>query len=103
PREALLPVLDPAEAAAALKARIDRGERCAVMFGGERSGLSNDDVLRADAIVSIPVNPAFASLNLGQAALIVGYEWAKAQGQTALAIELHEHEPALKENFERLF
>ena len=102
-REALLPVLEPAEAAEALKARIDRGERCAVLFGGERSGLANEDVMRADAIVSIPVNPAFASLNLGQAALIIGYEWAKAQGQTALASELYEYEPALRENFERLF
>ncbi len=102
PREAQLPVLEPAEAAAALKARIDRGEQCAVMFGGERSGLANEDVMRADAIVSIPVNPAFASINLGQAALIIGYEWAKAQGQTALASELYSAIPAAKENFERL-
>ncbi|MFC2951978.1 RNA methyltransferase [Marinicaulis aureus] len=103
PREVLLPVLDPTEAAQELRRRVERGERCAVMFGGERSGLANDDVMRADAIVSIPVNPAFASLNLGQAAMIVAYEWARAQGQTALASELYEHEPAIRENFERLF
>ncbi|GJL91565.1 MAG: tRNA (cytidine/uridine-2'-O-)-methyltransferase TrmJ [Hyphococcus sp.] len=103
PREVLIPVLEPAEAAATLKARIDRGENCAVLFGGERSGLSNEDVMRADAIISIPVNPAFASLNLGQAALIVAYEWARADGRKSLAAELYEAEPASKENFERLF
>ena len=103
PREALLPVLEPAEAAAALKARIDRGETCAVMFGGERAGLDTDAVMRADAIVSIPVNPAFASLNLAQAALIVAYEWAKADGRSGIASELDTEPPAPKADFERLF
>ncbi|PQA89119.1 RNA methyltransferase [Hyphococcus luteus] len=100
-REALLPVLAPAAAGAELKSRIDRGERCAVLFGGERSGLANDDVMRADAIVSIPVNPAFASLNLAQAALIIAYEWAKAEGRTAPPSELEATLPASRENFER--
>lgn len=103
PREALLPVFEPAAAADELKTRIDRGETCAVMFGGERAGLSNDDVMRADGIISIPVNPAFASLNLAQAALIVAYEWAKADGRTALSSELDIAIPALREDFERFF
>lgn len=103
PREALLPVFEPDEAAAALKARIDRGETCAVLFGGERSGLSNDDVMRADAIVSIPVNPAFASLNLAQAAIILGYEWAKADGRSGLGSQLDQVAPAVREDFERFF
>ncbi len=51
------------------------------MFGPERSGLENDDLLRADAIVSIPVNPTFASLNIAQAALVIAYEWAIADGR----------------------
>ncbi len=103
PREAFLPVLEPAEAAAEIKTRIARDERCAVMFGGERAGLSNDDVMRADAIVSIPVNPAFASLNLGQAALIMAYEWAKVDGRKAPASELERAVPASREDFERFF
>ncbi len=103
PREALLPVLEPAEAAAEMKRRIDRGETCAVLFGGERAGLSNDDVMRADGIVSIPVNPAFASLNLAQAALIVAYEWAKADGRKAPPSELDIATPAPREDFERFF
>jgi len=102
PREMLLPVLDPAEAGAQLKARTLRGERCAVLFGRERAGLANEDVMRADAILSIPVNPAFASLNLAQAAVIVAYEWARADGRTRFASELETAPPAPKKDFEAL-
>lgn len=103
PREALLPVLTPNEAAKALKERITNGEKCAVLFGGERSGLATKDVVHADAIVSIPVNPAFASLNLGQAALLVAYEWAIADGREAVAVTAPEMMPAAKADFERFF
>ena len=102
PREMLLPVLSPEEAAREMHARIAQGARCAVMFGGERAGLGNDDVARADAIVSIPVNPAFASLNLAQAALIVGYEWAKADGRTPFASELEGETPAPRADLDGL-
>ena len=50
------------------------------MFGRERIGLENDEVALADAIVTLPVNPAFASLNLAQAVVIVAYEWFKLAG-----------------------
>lgn len=103
PREALLPVLSPAEIALEMKARIARGEKCAVLFGGERAGLSNEDVTRADAIVSIPVNPAFASLNLAQAALVVAYEWAKADARKGLGADEAVAVPAPKADFERFF
>ena len=53
------------------------GGRAGVLFGPERMGLSNDDVALADAIISFPVNPAFSSINLAQAVLLVGYEWWK--------------------------
>jgi tRNA/rRNA methyltransferase len=91
-RELTTPVLSPREAAVALRAHIEAGERCAVLFGGERNGLSSDDIARADAIVSIPVNPGFASLNLAHAALIVAYEWSQTSGR--LAIERSAGEPA---------
>ncbi len=103
PREALLPVLSPTEAAAEMKARIGRGEKCAVMFGGERAGLSNEDVMRADGIISIPVNPAFASLNLAQAALVVAYEWAKADERQGLGADMDAARPARKADFEGFF
>lgn len=57
--------------------RITAGQRVAVLFGPERAGLENDDIARANAIVSVPVNPAFASLNLAQCVLLMGYEWMR--------------------------
>lgn len=76
-RELSLPVIPADGAAVELRKKIDAGARCAVLFGGERNGLLSDDVANADAVLSIPVNPAFASLNLAQAALVVAYEWSK--------------------------
>ena len=55
-------------------------ENVAIVFGRERNGLENHEVARADRILTLPVNPAFASLNLAQAVVIVGYEWFKQQG-----------------------
>jgi tRNA/rRNA methyltransferase len=85
-----------------MKERIERGEKCAVLFGRERAGLTNEDVMRADAVISIPVNPAFASLNLAQAALIVAYEWARADGRTPYASDLETAIAAPKKDFEGL-
>ena len=68
--------------------------RCAVLFGGERNGLSSDDVSHADAILSIPVNPAFASLNLAQAALLVAYEWSRADGTAPVENPMLDTPPA---------
>src|SRR6266446_4280481 len=73
-------VIGPAEAALAMAPRLAAGETVAVVFGRERWGLMNDEVGLADRIVTFPVNPAFASLNLAQAVLIVAYEWFKAAG-----------------------
>jgi tRNA/rRNA methyltransferase len=71
------PVVGAAEAAALTAPRIAAGEAVAVVFGRERNGLENDEVALADRILTLPVNPAFASLNLAQAVVIVGYEWFK--------------------------
>ena len=78
------PVLTPEQAAAEMVLRISRGERVGVMFGAERQGLENDDVALADAVVMAPVDPRFASLNLAQAALLMGYEWMKASERGTL-------------------
>ncbi len=77
-RDMAKPVLLPDQAAAELRARHAAGDKVGIIFGGERSGLSNDDVALADAVVTIPANPAFSSLNLGQAVLLLGYEWMKS-------------------------
>lgn len=71
------PVLGPEAAAVEMRGRIDGGEKVAVVFGRERWGLQNEEVGLADCIVTFPVNPAFASLNLAQAVLLVGYEYFK--------------------------
>jgi tRNA/rRNA methyltransferase len=74
------PVIGPHEAAAEIAPRIAGGETVALLFGRERNGLENDEVALADRIVTLPVNPAFASLNLAQAVVIVAYEWFKLAG-----------------------
>jgi tRNA/rRNA methyltransferase len=74
------PVVGPAEAALEMAPRLAAGETVAAVFGRERWGLMNDEVGLADRIITFPVNPAFASLNLAQAVLIVAYEWFKVAG-----------------------
>jgi tRNA/rRNA methyltransferase len=59
-------------------ARLALGETHGILFGPERTGLDNDEVALADAIVTFPVNPAYASLNLAQAVLLIAYEWMRA-------------------------
>lgn len=71
------PVVDAAGAAQIASAKIAAGESVGLMFGRERNGLENDEVALADHIITLPVNPAFASLNLAQAVVIVAYEWFK--------------------------
>jgi tRNA/rRNA methyltransferase len=78
PRELTKPVFTPEAAMGDARDRIAAGGKVAVLFGPERAGLENDDISRANAIISVPVNPAFASLNLGQCVLLTGYEWQRA-------------------------
>jgi tRNA/rRNA methyltransferase len=63
--------------------KIKAGEKVAVLFGPERAGLENDDISRANAIISVPVNPEFASLNLGQCVLLTAYEWQRQTQEIA--------------------
>ena len=68
------PVMTPRQAACDIARRIAAGERIDILFGGERAGLDNDDVVLASALIHIPTNPGYASLNLGQAVLLLSYE-----------------------------
>jgi tRNA/rRNA methyltransferase len=68
-------VLTPKAAAETMANHIAAGGKAGVLFGGERAGLVNDDVVLADAVINVPLNPAFSSLNLAQAVLLIGYEW----------------------------
>lgn len=85
PREMVKTVLSPESAAIELKRRGLEAQRTGVLFGPERSGLDNDVIALADAILTAPVNPDFASLSLPQAVLLFGYEWLKCQS-TALQL-----------------
>jgi tRNA/rRNA methyltransferase len=75
PREAALPVMNPGAGALALRAAAIAGHGCGVVFGGERAGLESDDVALCHGIITAPVDPRFASLNLAQSVAIVAYEW----------------------------
>jgi tRNA/rRNA methyltransferase len=79
PREAMLTVVTPREAAARLRAAETEGWRAGLLFGGERAGLEADDIALCQAIVTAPVDPRFHSLNLAQAVAITAYEWRVAQ------------------------
>jgi len=82
PRDMVKVVETPRFAAREMRARIAAGERIGLLFGRERTGLVNDDIALADAVISVPLNPAFMSLNLGQAVLLVGYEWFQSADDT---------------------
>ena len=75
PRHIIKPVLTARGAAVELRAIGARALRAGVLFGPERAGLDNDDMAHADALVRYPLNPAFLSLNLAQAVMVVAYEW----------------------------
>ena len=78
PRELTKPVFSPEAAMQDAAQRLSQGQKVAVMFGPERAGMENDDISRANAIVTVPVNPEFPSLNLAQCVLLMGYEWRRA-------------------------
>jgi|APTNR8051073442_1049403.scaffolds.fasta_scaffold17162_2 tRNA/rRNA methyltransferase len=77
-RDMVKRVVTPRQAAAELRGQARRGERAGILFGKEAKGLHNDDVALAEAIVAAPLNPAFSSLNLAMAVLLVAYEWVVA-------------------------
>jgi tRNA/rRNA methyltransferase len=75
PREVQMPLLTPREAAGALAEAVAEGLNTGLLFGGERAGLETHDIALCQAIVTIPIDPRFRSLNLAQAVAINAYEW----------------------------
>jgi len=73
-RDLVMPVLGPEQMADQIHAS---SERTAILFGAERSGLETDEVALATAIVTVPINPDFGSLNLAQAVILLAYEWSR--------------------------
>ncbi len=98
------PVVGPEAAAAEMVGQIKVGGTVGLLFGRERSGLTNEEVGLANRIITFPVNPGFASLNLAQAVLLVGYEWFKLSTAGALPFEMPERsEPASQHQMQAFF
>jgi len=98
------PVIGPEEAAREMAPRVAHGETVGVLFGRERYGLENTEIALGDRIVTFPVNPAFASLNLAQAVLIIAYEWFKLVSGGNLPFSMpRKSEPVAKEQLLAFF
>ena len=103
-RDMVKTILTPEAAAEELHARAAAEYRTGILFGPERTGLTNDDIPLADAVVTIPVNPAFSSLNLAQGVLLIGYCWWRMQVESeARRVEIGNNRPAAKVELENLF
>ncbi len=87
-------IYTPEEGAKLLRVAIARGERTGILFGNERAGLENDEVSFASAVITIPTNLDFSSINLGQSVLLTAYEWFKS-GDDTPGLRL-EHGPLAK-------
>ena len=98
-RDGFKRVASPVEATSVLRARFRAGHATGILFGRERWGLSNEEVALADEIVTFPVNPAFASLNIAQAVLLMSYEWMKSgmEDVNATPFQAPEQAPATKQ------
>src|ERR1700761_5785010 len=99
------PVVGPEAAARETVAQIEAGTgEVGILFGRERYGLQNEEVALANRIVTFPVNPGFASLNLAQAVLLMGYEWFKLSTAGALPFAMPERpEPASQHQMQAFF
>ncbi|WP_111563540.1 RNA methyltransferase [Rhizobium sp.] len=104
-RDGFKPVRSPVVAAQTLRARFAAGEGTGILFGRERWGLSNEEVALADEIVTFPVNPAFASLNIAQAVLLMSYEWMKSgmEDLGSVPFQAMEQTPSTKEQLHGLY
>jgi tRNA/rRNA methyltransferase len=104
PRELIKAVMTPERAVREMRLLARAGTRSAIVFGGERAGLTNDQISLADAIITVPSNPRFASLNLAQAVLLLGYEWFKLEAEAPeCELPLARTELASRESVYHLF
>ncbi len=104
PRGMEKPVWGPRQAASQLRAAIAAGERPVVLFGPEAAGLESDEVAKADAILTLPVNPGFASLNLANAVAVFAFAMAEARQESDAPPWFQtESTPATQEELEALF
>jgi tRNA/rRNA methyltransferase len=97
-------IMTPRAGAAEMRRLMAQGEGCGILFGPERTGLLNEHIALADTVLNVPLNPAFSSLNLAQAVLLVGYEWFVAGDDTPPEqLQTGHSVPASKEHLIRFF
>ena len=101
-RDLAKPIMEAEEAAASAHQAVADGHRVGYLFGPERTGLENEEIALADAILSIPVNPYFPSLNLAQAVLLASYEWHRKRPARQVQPALDKSVPASKADVHRL-
>lgn len=102
-RDMVKPVYTPTAAAREMREEVGQGRQVGVLFGRERSGLANHDVMRANGIVTAPLNPAYSSLNLGQSVLLIAWEWLNAGDDTPAVEHVYgDSEPAAQTSVEGL-
>lgn len=85
-RDLIKTILTPEEAVRNLTGQLQNNLKCGILFGKERTGLENEEIVLADAVIEIQLNPVYRSLNLAQAVLLIGYEWFKSQNKIEPAI-----------------
>ena len=82
PRDLIVTVATPRDAATEMRRVVDEGAKAGIMFGRESKGLENDDIALADTVIQAPLNPAHSSMNLGHAVMVMAYEWFQAGDET---------------------
>src|SRR3569832_2160324 len=104
PHDQAKPVVGPEAAAAEISGHVATGGKAGILIGRERRGRTNEEVGLSNRIITFPVNPGFASLNLAQAVLLVGYEWFKLSTAGSLPFEMPERsEPASQHQIQAFF
>ncbi len=96
-RDMEIPVVGTHSIGAKMRCQVKNGLKCGIMFGPEKAGLTNDDVVLADEILTYPINPAFQSLNLAQAVGVFSYMWAASERVSKIASEGERLPPVFEE------
>lgn len=100
PHDMVNRILTPKAAASEMASRLKDEQKVGVLFGPERTGLTNDHITLANSIITVPLNPDFMSLNLAQAVLLIGYEWYQANHSTPdTQLRVGVSRPALREEY----
>ncbi len=104
PRDMIKEVVTPKECCARMRDAVKEGDRVGLLFGPEKAGLKNDDIALSTAIVSVPLNPSFASINLAQAVAIMSYEWFQTDSDIPEShIPMLDTKPATAGELQKLF